>query len=539
MRSRLLRLFDTHRDTILIVGPVLAMAALAAPFDLFEEIVRLSRDHEYFQIDALVVGLTGAAILYLTMLVSRTRRLRAELRLRRAAEATAEHCTRFDSLTGLASRQSVIDAVEEAAGGAHPVTMFVIDLDRFKPINDTFGHQAGDAALRAVARRLNEVVGPHGIVGRLSGDEFAAMLHGGPEAPAPEAIAEAMLRAIARPIQVPGGMAEVSASLGLVRRHPGECGAAAMLRAADFAMYRAKHGGRAHYVVFASAMEAAMRERAQLEIDMRGGVHRGEFVPHFQPIVALDTGEITGFEALARWNHPTRGLVPPDQFIPIAEEAGLIQELGIALFRSACKAARAWPRNLTLSINISPLQLNDNWLPERILQVLCTTGFAPGRLLVEVTESRLVGDIDGARAILESLKNAGIQIALDDFGTGYASLKHLRELHFNRIKIDRSFVQRLDEAENSQIVRAILKMCDGLALPVTAEGIETGPTASRLAKLGCTYGQGYFYSPPVPAEAALEIARRGFFPRPEPEIALGPLVAAKPRRRLMGHRPLS
>jgi EAL domain-containing protein (putative c-di-GMP-specific phosphodiesterase class I) len=284
-----------------------------------------------------------------------------------------------------------------------------------------------------------------------------------------------------------------------------------MLRAADFAMYRAKRDGRSRYCVFAAEIAAEMRERAQLELDMNAGIHRGEFVPYFQPIVALASGEMIGFEALARWNHPTRGLVVPDLFIPIAEDAGMIQDLGFAVLRRACTEARLWPQHLTLSVNISPLQLNDPWLPQRILQVLCSTGFAPARLIVEITETRLVQDIDAARAILLSLRNAGIQIALDDFGTGYASLKHLRELQFNRIKIDRGFVQNMGSGDNGQIIRAILSLSEGLGLPVTAEGVETDASADLLAGLGCEFGQGFLYSRAVAAEEALEMARAAHY----------------------------
>ncbi len=343
----------------------------------------------------------------------------------------------------------------------------------------------------------------------MGGDEFACLVRHRDTSGKPLEMAQSIIQAVAKPIQLPGGLAEVSASIGIVTANP-ECGSAdEMLRAADFAMYRAKRDGRSNYSVFAPEMAAEMRRRAALELDIRAGLHRGEFTPFFQPIIALATGEVIGFEALARWRHPELGLISPDVFIPIAEDAGIIQELGFALMRRACCEARGWPPHLTLSVNISPLQLNDQWLAQRVLQVLCATGFSAGRLVVEITESRLVSDTQAARAVMLSLKSAGVQIALDDFGTGYASLKHLRELAFNRIKIDRSFTHNVHATENAQIIQAILNLSDGLGLPVTAEGLETEESAEMLARLGCEFGQGYLFSPPVEPARALEIARNG------------------------------
>ncbi|MDP5280332.1 EAL domain-containing protein [Sphingomonas sp. DG1-23] len=509
MKGRLRRLFVSYRDYLLIVAPVAAMLLLGALFDLSERLQAFATRHEHWQLDELFPAFCIAGLLYMVLLVGRTRGLRRELRRRRRAESEANQLARFDSLTGLVNRRALVAHIATRGAAIRlgtEISLFMLDLDRFKPVNDTYGHEGGDAVLVTIARRIEQQIGATGLVARLGGDEFACVLEHPAGSQIPIETAEALLALVARPVQLRGGLAEVSASIGLVTCPPGGSEAEEMLRAADFAMYRAKKSGRSSYCVFAAEIEAEMGERAQLELDMHAGIHRGEFVPYFQPIVALASGEMIGFEALARWNHPTRGLIAPDLFIPIAEDAGMIQDLGFAVLRRACIEARQWPQHLTLSVNISPLQLNDPWLPQRILQVLCSTGFAPGRLIVEITETRLVQDIEAARVILVSLRSAGIQIALDDFGTGYASLKHLRELQFNRIKIDRGFVQNMRDDENGQIVRAILSLSEGLGLPVTAEGIETGENAELLTRLGCEYGQGFLYSRAVEAGEALEMA---------------------------------
>ncbi|TGX54173.1 EAL domain-containing protein [Sphingomonas gei] len=514
MEGQLRRLFVRHRDHILVVVPVLAMLLLGVIFNLSERFHLFAERHEAWQIDEFLPAFVVAGLLYMVLLVRRTRGLRVELQRRRRAESEANQLARHDSLTGLVNRRIFADQIAARMARLAPgteISLLMLDLDRFKPVNDTYGHEGGDAMLVTIARRLEHLAGANGMVARIGGDEFACIVQHPAGSHLPVETAEAILAAVAKPVQLRGGLAEVSASVGLVTSPPGASDAEAMLRAADFAMYRAKRSGRSNYCVFAAGIEAEMGERAQLELDMHAGINRGEFVPYFQPIVELASGALIGFEALARWNHPSRGLIAPDRFIPIAEEAGMIQDLGFAVLRGACIEARRWPQHLTLSVNISPLQLNDPWLPQRILQVLCSTGFAPARLIVEITETRLVQDIDAARVILVSLRNAGIQIALDDFGTGYASLKHLRELQFNRIKIDREFIQDMHAGDNGQIIRAILSLSEGLGLPVTAEGIETDESAALLASLGCQYGQGFLYSQAVEAEEALHIARAAHY----------------------------
>lgn len=494
---------SNNRDLLVILSPILLFALFMA-CEPFVCLVGLIVPHTR-SLD-LSLGIAAMTLVYLVLLVRRMRRLRQELALRSAAESRALHLATHDALTGLPNRRALIDTLDAGKRAGAPAAVLLLDLDRFKPINDTYGHEAGDATLVVLADRLSKLVGEDGLVARMGGDEFAILLNGGRSDEELSEFADRVLHAIARPVQLRGALVCVGGSIGIAFcRRDGEC-AEDMLRAADFAMYRAKREAGSNQCLFLPEMVEEMRDSAQLELDLGAGITRGEFIPYYQPIVDLTSGAVLGFECLARWRHPTRGLVGPDVFIPIAEEAGLIQQLGMAILRKACQDARDWPQHLSLSINISPLQLNDPWLPQRILQTLCATGFPPARLIVELTESRLLGDMEAARAILTSLKNAGVQIALDDFGTGYASMKHLRDLAFDRIKIDRSFVREMDRAENSRIIQAILHLSEGLGLPVTAEGIESAEAADWLQDLGCTTGQGYHFSRPVDGAAARRIA---------------------------------
>lgn len=246
----------------------------------------------------------------------------------------------------------------------------------------------------------------------------------------------------------------------------------------------------------------------RIAAEIRQGLTRGEFIPYYQPIVSLATGALSGFESLARWEHPERGLVGPAGFIRHAEDSGIIHELSIVLLARACADMRDWPAHLSLSINLSPVQLAQEWMAPTILKTLHAHGIAPGRLIVELTESRCISDFERARQVLDALKSAGVQVALDDFGIGYSSFMRLRELSFDRIKIDRAFTGQLARVENSEIVRALLNLGDGLGVPVVAEGIETRGMAARLAQLGCAYGQGFLYSPPISAKAAADLIRR-------------------------------
>ncbi|WP_336488932.1 putative bifunctional diguanylate cyclase/phosphodiesterase [Methylobacterium nigriterrae] len=430
--------------------------------------------------------------------------LRRAMRERDATAARAEAIARHDALTGLANRRLFLEAVEARRGEAGPIpsaAVLLVDLDRFKPVNDLYGHAAGNAVLCTVADRLEALLPPRGVAARLGGDEFAMLvsLEGGSDALA--RLAQAVMASIASPILWKGNELKVGATIGIAVVAREDADAEVVLHAADLAMYQGKKDGRGTFRVFRSAMDVELKARAQLEGALRTAIASGEIEPFYQPVVSLPGRDLIGVEVLARWRHPTRGLLAPAQFIPIAEETGLIADLSYRLLRQACLDARDWPTNLQIAINIAPQQFQDPWLSERILAILTETGLPPNRLEVEITETALVQDLEAARTTLTSLQNLGVRIALDDFGTGYSSLYHLRELKFDKLKIDRSYVDTITMSdERAKLVDAIIKLSASLGLVTTAEGIETDASLDWLAGQGCDFGQGYLFGAPMPKD---------------------------------------
>ena len=440
--------------------------------------------------------------------VMKSVRLRREMRAREAAEQNALSIARRDALTALPNRRMLIETVE-AATAANPLrtpsSVILIDLDRFKPVNDVYGHAAGDAVLCEVAERLTALLPKGAIAARLGGDEFSIFLP--EEARSGELIrfAQQTITRLSDPIYWEGARIDVGATIGIAL-FPGDGeDAEALLRAADIAMYRAKREGRGTFRFYEQRMDEELKERVTLEIALRSAIQAGQIRPHYQPLVDLATHRLLGFEVLARWYHPQRGIIPPDVFIPLAEDTGVITELCYSLLRQACLDARSWPARLGLSVNISPCQFKDRLLAARLLSILRETGFDPRRLEIEITESALTNDLDVTRATLGVLQSAGVSIALDDFGTGYSSRYHLRELKFDKIKIDRSFVQSLENEESAKIISAIIGLGNSLGILTTAEGIENRRNSEWLADRGCTYGQGYLFGAPVPATDAARL----------------------------------
>ena len=432
--------------------------------------------------------------------------LRKAIAARIAAEALAEATSRHDALTGLANRRLFREMLELALAARQPddrLAVMLIDLDRFKPVNDVHGHAAGNAVLCAIADRLRAIVPPGATVARLGGDEFVALLPSSGDEEAIVDLAKRMIAELRKPIPWKHGQVEVDSTIGIAVTTPDNQDSETLLHAADIAMYQGKREGRGTFRFFHAAMDVALQARAQLEADLRRAITRGEIAPYYQPIVSLPTRALAGFEVLARWNHPTSGLIAPDDFIPVAEEAGLISDLFFSLLRQACLDARSWPPHLQLAINLSARQLQDHQLPARILAILTETGFAPSRLETEITEAALINDLDAARAILTSLQNLGVTIALDDFGTGYSSLYHVSELKFNKLKIDKSYVTTLEQgSERAKLVDAIIQLGASLSLQTTAEGIETDANLDWLSDQGCNFAQGYLFGRPMPKEAA-------------------------------------
>jgi diguanylate cyclase (GGDEF)-like protein len=448
---------------------------------------------------ALLIVFMSVALVFGAM--RKSLHLRREMVARARAETEARVLARHDSLTGLPNRRLLIEAIDKAArhsGGTYAVLL--VDLDRFKPVNDIHGHSAGDAVLCHTADRLKAALPAGAMAARLGGDEFAVFT--GCDAGTADVVrlAQRINLALCQPIPWYETQLEVGATTGIALMPDDGVSAETLLHAADVAMYRGKREGRGTYRFFEQNMDTELKARAALEGELRAAIHAGHIHPYFQPLVSLTDHSLLGFEVLARWEHPTKGVLMPDMFIPIAEETGLIAELSYRLLREACQQASEWPAHLTLAINISPSQLRDRWLAEHLLAILTDVGFPPGRLEVEITETALVNDIETARSTLRSLQNVGVRISLDDFGTGYSSLYHLRELHFDKIKIDRSFVQsREDNHESTKIVSAIIGLGKSLGLLTTAEGIENSENLGWLAEQGCSFGQGFFFGKPMSA----------------------------------------
>jgi len=451
--------------------------------------------------------LTIALILNIALILFGWRRYRdlaREVEDRTAAEERAQTLALKDPLTGFHNRRSLAESGATMLAGAgrrqKAMALLMLDLDQFKTINDVHGHAVGDALLKVVAEEVEKLMPPISLTARLGGDEFACcFLFDAAEPRVVGMIAENIVSRLAQPFDTGGIHVHISCSLGIARSDLDCDNVESLMRRADIAMYAAKNGGRNRYCWFDASMERELQARNTIEAAMREGIPRGEFVPWYEQQIDLTTGRLHGFEVLARWEHPTRGIVSPEIFIPIAEETGMIADLSMSVIRRALEEAKNWDPSLTLSVNISPTQLKDPWLAQKIVKLLVETGFPANRLEVEITESSLFENLGLAQSIVGSLKNQGIRLALDDFGTGYSSLAHLRALPFDRIKIDRSFVTSIIEnSESAAIVNAITRLGDSLGLPITAEGIEDGIIEERLRALGCHKGQGWHFGKPIP-----------------------------------------
>ena len=457
------------------------------------------------------------------------RDVKREVVERTAAELRAQSLASTDPLTGFLNRRSLAEAVEDLLERGEKkkraVAMLIVDLDGFKTINDVHGHLTGDNLLRMTAEVIGKALPKDAIGARLGGDEFAAAFLFDPATPRQvEAVADYIVERMGKPFDLAGVHTHISASLGVARSDLDCSSVDALLRRADIAMYAAKKLGRGRHVWFDASMERELQKRNSVEAGLRAGIPEFQFVPFFEQQIDLVSGSLHGFEVLARWHHPELGLVPPDEFIGVAEECGLIGDLSFSVMRQAFVEARSWDSHLTLSVNISPTQLKDPWLSQKIVKLLVETGFPAERLEVEITESSLFENLGLAQSIVGSLKNQGIRVALDDFGTGYSSLAHLRALPFDRIKIDRSFVTSLNtNPESVAIVNAITRLADSLNLAVTAEGIEDALIEARLRSIGSYKGQGWLYGKPMPVgDVRKMLADRGLLPtsRVQEPIAL-------------------
>jgi diguanylate cyclase (GGDEF)-like protein len=425
---------------------------------------------------------------------------------RRALEQQLEHQAFHDSLTGLANRVLFSDRVTHTIDrGRRRRNLFgvlFVDLDDFKTVNDSLGHAAGDELLVAVARRIESCLRTEDTCARLGGDEFAVLIESIASPDDAVIVARRILAAIAEPLSVLGSAVSVQASVGIALASGGQS-TSEILRSADLAMYRAKGEGKSRFASYEPSMHERVLERLALKADLQRSVVAEEFELHYQPIVALQSGDIAGVEALLRWRHPERGLMQPDQFIPLAEETGFILPLGRFVLQTACRELRRWHtsghRELGISVNISAKQLASPHLPSEVTAALTQFAVEPSALTLEITESMLL-DSQAVIARLEALKRLGVRIAIDDFGTGYSSLDYLRRFPVDTLKIAKPFVDEIGGGgEQERLAAAILRLGATLGLDTLAEGIETAPQRDALRALKCRYGQGFFFSRPLPA----------------------------------------
>ena len=380
------------------------------------------------------------------------------------------------------------------------VAAHMLDLDHFKRVNDTLGHSAGDRLLQIVTDRLRSVVRETDTIARMGGDEFAIMQVALAQPADATSLAQRIIETVSRPYDLEGNVVVIGTSVGIaVGPSDGES-PDQLMRNADLALYRAKGDGRGTFRFFEPEMDAQMQTRRTLECDMRNALAAGEFELYYQPVVDLSSNEVSGFEALIRWHHPKKGMVPPNDFIPLAEEIGLIVPIGEWAIRQACATAATWPADLRIAVNLSPVQFRSPGLLQAIVGALAASGLAPERLELEITETILLQNSEATLDMLYRLRELGIRVAMDDFGTGYSSLSYLQSFPFDKIKIDRSFVKDIAESTGSlNIVRAVAALAKGLGMAATAEGVETSEQLDRIRSEGCTEMQGFLFGRPVPA----------------------------------------
>ncbi len=438
--------------------------------------------------------------------------------LRRSEDvfAEAEDNIRFlamhDELTGLANRRALSGVLGEklhtVSTGGKKLALISLDMVGFKKVNSLYGHVAGDTILVALAKRLQSNQSDLTNTFRVGGDEFVILTEFADEQDL-EAQCDRLIKLLKKPIAAASGTISLNARLGVAKAPQDATDPQSLYRKADIALQHARGEQSETTVYYNASMDDRIRLRARIETELPAAIERGLIVPYFQPVVELATGRLVGFEALARWEHPDDGLISPDAFISVAEEAGLIDDLFISILRQACASARLWPPRLSVSVNLSPMQLVNPNISVRIRDIVRDAGITPQRLEIEITESALAANFESVRQPLVDLKLLGISIALDDFGTGYSSLQHLSELLINKIKIDKSFIRpSADPQQNAKIVRSMLSLARSLGLATTAEGIELKAQAIELQQLGCIYGQGFLYSRPVNQLACLTLIEK-------------------------------
>ncbi|MGC1270699.1 MAG: EAL domain-containing protein [Croceibacterium sp.] len=457
-----------------------------------------------------------------------------DLTERKRSQEQATRLARYDSLTGLANRLEMSQALEKILASPREASracaVLLLDLDRFKQVNDTMGHPAGDALLKQVAQRLERAVGKMGQVGRLGGDEFKAVLPGRIERRVLADLATEIIHSLSQPYSIDGQRVIIGASVGIAVAPDDGTTSEELIRNADLALYAAKDGGRGRHHFYAQDLHAEAEARSQLEEDLRDAITQGNLQLFYQPVVSMATEQITGFEALLRWQHPEKGWINPQKFVQTAEDSGLIMQIGEWALRTACRNLATWPEEVLVAVNVSPLQFANPQLPAIVTSAIAQAGVDPSRLELEITESVFLDDNAGTDAMFAALKAIGVRLALDDFGTGYSSLGYLKKAPFDKIKIDQSFVRGATQPDsrNGAIIASITSLAHALGMDTTAEGVETMDELDLVRMQGCTHVQGYIYERALSAEAASERLLTGLG-----AVARGPRSARAPRQKML------
>ncbi len=457
-----------------------------------------------------------------------------DLTEQRRSEQQVTRLAHYDSLTGLANRLQMSQTLDRILAAPRErersCAVMMLDLDRFKHVNDTLGHPAGDALLKQVAQRLERTVGANGRCGRLGGDEFEVILPGHQKREYLGDLAKEIIAQLSQPYSIEGQSVVIGASVGVAVAPEDGVSNDALIRNVDLALYAAKDAGRGVHRFYAEDLHSAAEERSALEKDLRDALATGGLELHYQPVVYAATEKIVGFEALMRWQHPKKGWMSPAKFIPIAEDAGLIDQLGQWALRKACEDLASWPDSIRCAVNVSPLQFSNPELPTVVANALAHSGVDPSRLELEITESVFLNDNAGTDAMFKALKRVGVRLALDDFGTGYSSLGYLKKAPFDKIKIDQSFVRGATEqgSRNGAIIASITSLAEALHMDTTAEGVETLDELELIQALGCSHVQGYIYYKPMNGEEATAVVSGDLAAEAD-----GPQAARSPRQVLL------
>ncbi len=435
----------------------------------------------------------------------------SDLTEKRRSEAEITRLALFDGLTGLANRQRMrvsLDQTLNQPGSIYrPTALLLLDLDRFKVVNDTLGHQTGDALLIQVAQRLLRTIGDAGLVGRLGGDEFEVVLPGEDSVETLSDISRSVIAALSQPYTIDGNTISIGCSIGVAVAPRDGGDSETLVRNADLALYAAKADGRGVHRFYREELLHGAQNRKQLEDDLRHALIKNQFHLVYQPVVCTESARIVGYEALLRWEHPTRGGISPADFIPVAEDCGLIESIGEWVLRTACLEAAKWPRDVRIGVNVSPIQFANPALPGIVTNALAKAGIAAGRLELEITEGVFLDETASSEAMFKALKGIGVRLALDDFGTGYSSLGYLRSAPFDKIKIDQSFVRGAATAgnRNAAIIKAIVTLAKSMNMETTAEGVETQDEIELIRDLGCSHIQGFVYGRPMPGDQVIKL----------------------------------